>query len=110
MEKVLEQIDVLFEEVIDKLCNHNETFFIENKDDYGYVSLDGDEVNECDFTVYSDSDKYGYHNEYAIQRIDNGVVYLIGIGDNDGNKELNIKSDFNYIELYNIAKLCVFGE
>lgn len=108
MENVLKQIDVLFEQVIDKLCSHNETFFIENEDDYGYVSLAGNEVNECEFTVYSDSDKYGYYNQYAIQRIENGVAYLIGIGDTEGDKELLIKCDFNYIELYAIAKLCNF--
>jgi hypothetical protein len=110
MENVLKQIDVLFEQVIDKLCSHNETFFIENEEDYGYVSLAGDEVNECEFTVYSDSDKYGYYNQYAIQRIENGVAYLIGIGDTEGDKELLIKSDFNYIELYAIAELCNFDD
>ena len=52
--------------------------------------------------VYS-VDKYGYHIEWCVLKIDNGIVYLGGIGEDYGEtKELNI-DDLNSDELIAIG-------
>lgn len=108
MENTLNTIESLFEQLLVALKNHNEVFFVENEDDYGYLTPDDDkEVELNDYQVYFEIDKYGYGNAYAISKLENGIAYLIGSGENDDEKEISIEN-FNMGELFDLGRLCNF--
>jgi len=107
MRNLLAEIDGLNDELARMLSTHNEVFFVENEDDFGYLDLEGEEINEIDFYVYSTTNKYGESLDYAIREINDGILFLVGLGEADGEIELNL-NDLNYQQLYDLAQLCDF--
>jgi hypothetical protein len=69
------------------------------------MDAEGKEANTSDYQVYSDVSKHGFHDTYAIQKLENGICYLIGIGETEGDLEVSVNS-LNFEELYSLANLC----
>jgi hypothetical protein len=107
MKHTINAIESLFEQLLSALKNHNEVFLIENEDDYSYETPNGEEAEPSDYQVYFEIDKYGYGNSYAIAKLENGIAHLIGLGENDHDKQISIEN-FNMSEIFDLANLCTF--
>lgn len=103
MKHIIESVDILFAKMLEVLQNHNENFLIEGEE--GFTNPEGEEIYDGDYQVYSDVDRYGHYNVYAITKLENGIAHLIGIQDTEGTKEIEI-SLLSMGELYDLAKLC----
>ena len=109
MKDLLKEIDNNFDEVANILQNHNEVFFIieRHDDEIFYLHTDGSECDEIEFSIYSTTNKYSELCEYAIREMKDGILFLLGVGETEGELEIGI-NELDYSQLYNLAQICEF--
>jgi len=96
MRKLLDKIEEELVETKRLLQTEVAEFITESEYD------NGDDVLYDLPRVYQVS-KHGFHEEYAVLRIDNGTVYLGGIGEDFGTEMQTTLDNLNWEEILTIA-------